>query len=445
MRRAIGIIRVSRQGDRDDENFHSPDIQRKAIERTCADYKLRLVETYDEINVSGGKALSKRTKGLLKAVEMIEANEADAIVVSYFDRLLRNSDVWSDVKRRVEAAGGDIYSTDLGKVTNGKAMTKFAARIGADASELLLDLITEKSAEGQAAAIAKGHVPVKLIPGLLRDCTGTIALDPAKAPAMAEMVRLRARGQTIDQCRAYLAEQGIEMSWHGVTNVLRREQLIGKIKFGKHVFTVPAIIDAATFRDAQKRHKVRRGRMPVKHPEALLSRLRVLRCGTCGSTMVAATAGNGKYRTYRCGDFGRIQCTQGVTISMPRVDAIVINAVKKLLKDMRGTASPEYRVMQANSDLISARTALEDFAAVWDGSDVEAAKQRRADLERTLTAAQERYDVERSHANATLSAIRVDDWDKLTRVEQRDLIVAVIETVEVMPGSGDDRVRVTVK
>jgi len=41
---------------------------------------------------------------------------------------------------------------------------------------------------------------------------------------------------------------------------------------------------------------------------------------------------------------------------------------------------------------------------------------------------------------ATSVAVTVGDWDRLTLDERRDLIGAVIESVEVRPGRGPERV-----
>ena len=50
---------------------------------------------------------------------MVEAGEADHIVVAYFDRLVRSLKVQLEVIKRVEHAGGEIYAIDHGRLTNG--------------------------------------------------------------------------------------------------------------------------------------------------------------------------------------------------------------------------------------------------------------------------------------------------------------------------------------
>src|SRR4029450_13414645 len=106
-RRAVGVIRISRVGDREGDRFISPITQREAIERLCAQRGWRLVDIFEEPNVSGGRALNRRP-GLMNAVKAIEARRADVLVVAFFDRLARSVKVFGEVLERVEAAGGSV-------------------------------------------------------------------------------------------------------------------------------------------------------------------------------------------------------------------------------------------------------------------------------------------------------------------------------------------------
>src|SRR5438552_3713828 len=86
----VVVVRVSEKGDREDEHFHSPEVQIEAARRWAKDRGERLAASpIPEIDVSGKLPLSKRP-GLLAAIEMIEAGQADQLVVAYFDRLVRS-------------------------------------------------------------------------------------------------------------------------------------------------------------------------------------------------------------------------------------------------------------------------------------------------------------------------------------------------------------------
>src|SRR5262249_44950119 len=116
-RRAVGIIRQSRSVGDDPV---SPVEQRQRIEAACARERFDLLDTFPEIDVSGGARLERRP-GLSQAVAMIEAGQADVIVVAYFDRLFRSLEVQAEVAKRVEAAGGALFSADSGEIRSDTA------------------------------------------------------------------------------------------------------------------------------------------------------------------------------------------------------------------------------------------------------------------------------------------------------------------------------------
>src|SRR5438552_17921190 len=88
--RDVVVVRVSEKGDREDEHFHSPEVQIEAARRWARDRGDRLVASpIPEIAVSGRLPMSQRS-GLLAAIEMIEAGRAAQLVVAYFDRLVRS-------------------------------------------------------------------------------------------------------------------------------------------------------------------------------------------------------------------------------------------------------------------------------------------------------------------------------------------------------------------
>ena len=87
--RDVVVVRVSEQGDRDEENFPSPKAQLAKAKSWSKGQGNRVVDAFEEIDVSGKLPLARRP-GLLKAIEMVEAGQADHIVVAYVDRLVRS-------------------------------------------------------------------------------------------------------------------------------------------------------------------------------------------------------------------------------------------------------------------------------------------------------------------------------------------------------------------
>jgi site-specific DNA recombinase len=229
-RRAVGLIRVSQVNGREGDSFHSPETQRKSIERACADRDWRLVAVHDELDVSAGKPLSKRP-GLRRAVEAVEVERADVVIVAYFDRLLRNLEVQMEVVKRVEAASGDIETIDFGKVTNGNATQRLTSNFLGAVAQYHRDISAEKSREAQAVAIARGVAPWPLIPpGYVRAGDGVLTPDPQTRDAVAEAFQMRADGATVASIREHLARHGIVRSYHGTTALLESRVVLGELE-----------------------------------------------------------------------------------------------------------------------------------------------------------------------------------------------------------------------
>jgi hypothetical protein len=58
--RDVVVVRVSEQGDREDENFHSPKAQLAKAKLWSKDQGNRVVDAFEEIHVSGKPPLARR-------------------------------------------------------------------------------------------------------------------------------------------------------------------------------------------------------------------------------------------------------------------------------------------------------------------------------------------------------------------------------------------------
>jgi site-specific DNA recombinase len=431
-------VRVSRVGARSGEQFVSPSEQRMRIEQACARDNLELVDTFEELDVSGGAALAKRP-GLRRAVELVEAGGADALVVAYFDRLVRSLKVQLEVAERVEAAGGTIITLAVGEVGVG-ATGKLTAQFLGAVAEYHRNVTGERTAEAKRRAIDRG-VPTfsKIPPGYRRREDGTLELHPNEAAVVAEAFRMRADGATVMETRDYLRKHGIERSFHGTQAILTSRMYLGELRFGDLVNTAshPAIIDADTWGRVQ-RMRSPRGRRAKS--ERLLARLGVLRCGTCGARMVVGTAHSGKYHFYRCPPIG--DCPQRVTISAEAAESTVVDTVKELLRGVKGSASIGGATEAAERDLASAEAELDKAVAAFTGlEDVATARQRLLDLREARDQARDRLD-QLQAAQAPAVTVTAEEWDRLTLEEQRALIRAVIERADVAPRRSAERLTV---
>jgi DNA invertase Pin-like site-specific DNA recombinase len=442
IRRAVGVVRVSRVGDRDGDRFVSPKEQTERIRAIAERDGLKLLDTIEELDVSGGTPLAKRP-GLRRAVELVEAGDADVVVVAYFDRLVRSLTVQAEVVERIEQAGGGILAVDVGEVRADTASRWLSSTMLGLVAEYHRRATSERTADAKRRAVMRGVPPFPNIPpGYRQRKDGT--LEPDKpADAVAEAFRLRAGGATVMEVREHLRENGVDRSFHGVQALLRSRIPLGELRFGDVVNTSShePIVDTETWRRVQ-RQVVSRGRRPKS--ERLLARLGVLRCGTCGGRLVIGTTRQGSsqkaYTFYRCSPVG--DCPRRVTISADVAETAVVEAVKQILAGVEGTASSDAGITAAREEAERAGAELDAAVRAFSGlDDVDAARERLAALRDARDAAHDRLDDLQEHVLPTVT-LTADDWDILTLEEQRDLIRAVVDRAIVASGRGDSRVSV---
>lgn len=434
-------MRVSRVGDRSGEQFVSPSEQANRIAQACERDGLQLLETIQEPNVSGGTPLPRRA-GLRHAVEMIEAHQADVIVIAFFDRLVRSLAVQREIVERVEAAGGAILAVDVGEIREDTASRWLSSTMLGMVAEYHRRVTSERTQDAKRRAIARG-VPTypNIVPGYRQRSDRTLEPHPDEAAAVADAFRLRAGGATVMEVRDHLRAHGIDRTFHGTQSLLTSRVVLGELRFGEMVNTDshPAIIDAATWGRVQKM-RLPRGRRPKC--ERLLARLGVLRCATCGGRMViGSTDQNGKrHYFYRCSPVSDCPCR--VTISADLAEQVVVEAVQELVAGIHGSATVEVGAEDAERDLDRCEQELVAAVRAFSGlEDVDAARQRLLDLREQRDRARERL-AELQAAAGPAVTVTAGDWSLLTLDEQRALIRAVIDSVTVAPGRGRDRLAV---
>jgi site-specific DNA recombinase len=441
VKRAVGVVRVSHVGGRSGEQFVSPSEQADRIRTACERDGFDLVDTFEELDVSGGAALAKRP-GLRRAVAMVEAGEAEIVIVSFFDRLVRSLKVQLEVAERVERAGGSIIALDVGVIGVG-ATGKLTAQFLGAVAEYHRNVTGERTMEAKRRAIARG-VPTfaKIPPGYRRrDEDGRLEQDPETAIAVTDAFRLRAAGATVMQVREHLREHGVERSFHGVQSMLTSRMYLGELNFGALVNTDShsPLVDPTTWASVQKMRSPR-GRRPKS--ERLLARLEILRCATCGARMVIGTTRQqGKrYSFYRCNPTS--DCKQRVTISADLAEQVVTDATRELVEGVRGSATIADGVTEAEREYEAAEHELEAAVVAFSGlEDVAAARTRLLELREIRDSARDRL-AEIQAAVGPAVTITAADWDVLTLEEQRALIKAVIAQAVVSPGRGPDRITV---
>jgi DNA invertase Pin-like site-specific DNA recombinase len=432
---AIGIVRVSQVRGRAD--IVSPTEQRQRIEAACEREGLELVEVIEELDISGGTPLAKR-KGLRRAVEAVEAGQIDVIIVAYFDRLVRSLRVQGELVERVERARGKLLAVDVGAVTNGSAAQWLTSTLLGMVAEHLRRSTAERTREAQAAAVARGVAPWKnTTPGFTRN-EDKVFQPNEKAPVVAEAFHMRGEGKSVRECRDYLAKHGIKRTPAAVSRLFHDRAVLGELHFGelRNLNAHPSIVSREAF-DRAGRASAPRGR--IGKSELLLARLGVLRCGTCGSRMVAGTANEGTTPVYRCRN---PDCDRKRVVSARIAEEVVTEAVQEALRDVVGRASAEANVRGAERKLHEDQARLDRaIVTLEDFMDEPAAVEKLRKLREARDASQEQVEKLGRNRNAiTISA--VEDWPRLTFSERRDLIEAVVERATVGSGRGHDRLTV---
>jgi len=439
-RRAVGVVRVSRVGARDGESFVSPTEQAERIRSIAERDGLELVDTIEELDVSGGTALSKRP-GLRRAIEMIETGEAEVVVVAYFDRLVRSLFVQAEVVDRVEQAGGAILAVDVGEVRADTAGRWLSSTMLGLVAEYARRSTSERTADAKRRAVLRGVPPFPNVPpGYRKLADGR--LEPDKyASAVAEAFGMREQGATIAEVRVYLTSQGVKRSFHGVQALLGSRIVLGELHFGKLVNEAAheAIVDRDVWRRVQK-IKSPRGRRPKS--DRLLARTGVLRCATCGGRMsTGTTVQNGRtYGFYRCSPVG--DCPKRVTISADVAEKTVIAEVQRLLDGRAGTASADTGIADLEAEHDRLERELDAAVQAFTGlDDVDAVRRRLVSIRDDRDRVRDRLDDLRSAMLPTI-IVTAADWDELTLGEQRDLVLATVDRAVVSPGRGSDRIRI---
>ena len=441
--RDVVVVRVSEKGDREDEHFHSPEVQIEAARRWARDRGERLAGApIPEIDVSGKLPLSKRP-GLLAAIEMIEAGRADQLVVAYFDRLVRSLKVQLEVIERVERAGGEIFALDHGKLTNGTAAQRLSTNMLGSVFQYFAEITGEKVTAAQARAVARGVYPHPKIPvGYVRGENGVLVVEPAAARVVVRAFECRDRGASLVEIQALLAENGIERALSGVAWILRSRMYLGEIHFGglHNTHAHEAIVKDRGLFERVARRTVSRGRQAKS--ERLLARLGVLRCGTCGSRMVI----NSDSGSYRCGDTSANRCRRRAAVKADRVEEIVLGAVRaySATADAPRRASRRQQIREADEAIERANADLDDTIRQLGGLGLLGRPASQETLGKLATTLDDAHAVRaRLGDRGESNIIGPDEIDKLREPAKRlaawrRLITDTVESVTVAPAMTAD-------
>ena len=453
LKRAVGIIRVSEVGKRaKQEKLLSPGDQRRQIDRVAEQEHLRLVAVFEELNVSGTRALLRRP-GLSPAVDMIERGEADVLIVAYFDRFFRNTRVQAEVTQRVEDIGGELLAVDFGRISNKTSAQWLQANVVGLMAEYFARQTAEKTHEAQVEAVGKGMPPWAVLPlGYVRGEDRRIHVDPDAAAVVRQAFERRAAGASLNDTVRFLREQGYPRSFRSVQKMFYNRCYLGELKFGKLVNpnSHETVIDPGLFRSVAKMRGAPRDQLTPS--PLLLARQGLAVCGSCGGKLMAGgqtpknLPGTRRRRVYdyRCHPAVSPLCSARPYVGAAILDDFVVSYAKRRMGEAQGRYSGDERLAHAEAEAIGKEQQLNTAVATFDGlGDVAAVRARLLEMRTEAEAARQRFEELRAAfgtAHASLGRL----WDDLTLAEQRSILRVFIKRIVVSRGRGrpDERIRV---
>ena len=293
-----GYIRVSRQGDRPDESFIAPELQRRQIEALCAREGLEVVRWFVEIDKSG--ADNSRPQWL-EAISRVEQGKTKGIAVwnlSRFSRSLKDALVTLE---RIEAAGGHLYSASetLDDSPSGRMTRSIFFAIG--------EMERERAKDGfysaKAMAIAAGKYAARTPFGYIRNQAQGLDPDPERAHLVAEVFERRARGESWRSLAAWLTDQGHTKTAAGVRHMIQNEAYLGVALAGPTLKNDHAHTPLVSRLQWDRAHQARGMREPKTGrltDVSLLQRMAV--CAGCGHKMYV---GGGRYKNSATAEYER--------------------------------------------------------------------------------------------------------------------------------------------
>lgn len=300
-----GYVRVSRVNGRGGETYHSPEIQREAIERLALAHGIRLDEVVVEEDVSGAKTADERELGRL--VAKVEAGVSGGLVVWKVSRFSRNLLDGVETAERVREAGGRIVGSDLDTAAPmGRAILGFLLGWGEEER----DLRAEGWVASQSKALSNGKRIGVAPAGYRKDADGRLRKNGheeeirrafqvrADGGSWSEVARAL-RGVTTSRDADPDKRWSIQAARKLVTSPLYKGRL-GTVAGEPVQDAALAIVAPSLWAAAQPGPGDGTAGRRQGSGRSLLSG--VLRCGGCGRSLTLSTTrrGDKTYRYYCC-------------------------------------------------------------------------------------------------------------------------------------------------
>ncbi|MFD6029830.1 recombinase family protein [Cellulosimicrobium funkei] len=444
-------------------------------EASCREYAARM--GYEVVDVLSDPGISGRTwdrPAVKRSLAMVEARDADVIVVWKWSRLARNRRDWAVAVDKIEVAGGRLESstetvdttTSTGRFTRG-----MLAEMAAFESDRIGDTWRETHARRRGLGLPHNGSP-RL--GYTYDAaTKSYSPDPETADVVRELYRRYVDGAGLGALSKWLRDLGIESPrsrkpWthRGIAYFLTSGFAAGYLRVHdpacterhqvtrdcpRHVYVDgahEAILDEATWRatlDARESRKTLAPRL-VSAVSAISG---VPRCGACGHRMALHRQKDQSPRM-RCANR---ECVAPASILYSRVEAALLGwlpTVGQLVDEHAASASTRTAAedveracllrVHDEAERALGRLTVDRARGIVPESAYVAARDHLEAEQREARESLRKYERAALTADYTTIAMKLlEDWDELSPPDisrtLRDLAVAVVTRREGRRGA----------
>ena len=339
--RAVAYIRVSQERD----GMISPELQLNSIQSHCERMGYDIVETLEDLDLSGRFWKRRQVE---QAVKLIEDKQAEVLVVWKISRVARNRMDWAIAVDRVEGIGGRLESSTEPMDTT-TSSGRFARGMLAELAVFESERIGDTWKETHARRVRNG-LPHHGLPrfGYDYDKATGYTINEASGPVLREMYLRYARGVSLREIGAYAASEGFtpEGGWRddGVRQILDKGFGAGLIR-SKGEF-LPGAHEPVISEGEWNAYRVKRSERAARgmgggvNTGGGYAYSALLRC-FCGAKMDGgSTKRNGKvYRRYTCRD-GLVKGSHArISVSEQYVEESVLDWMQTVAAQIDALAS----------------------------------------------------------------------------------------------------------
>ena len=360
------------------------------------------------------------------------------------DRFSRQTEAALRDLRRLEGADARLAFV-VEDIDTGTTYGRMVYTILLAVSEAFLENIKAGWEITKARAVERGAYISRTPWGYRRCDDSTLEPHPERAAIVSEAFRIAA-GDSLNAAMDYLLRVAPERTWTTtkVRRLLSQRSYLGETRNGNMVAldTHAPLVSRAVFEAAQT---TPRG----KGPSERFPLSGLLRCKTCGNTMIGGRGGN-KQRTYRCTAttvlFQGEKCPKGATVVADRVETYLREIAEVALTGMVATVSdPDADALTLLERAVSdAEAELDAFAGDLQMRSA-LGNRYHGHLQARVNAVERARVAYRASAREANESLRLTGPEILEDPEMLPVVLrSMFDSVQIVPGRGmkiEDRVR----